>query len=398
VTFVRFVVNGKFSRDDASMRQINHIISAVDHVVEPPDTWTQRLSKAKFGDRIPHLERSRDGADSWIVDGRQLPLADAARVGALMADRAKMPNRWEEIPKAAYNSGARLQAMDDDSVEHTVLYPNLPGFSGEVFGAIADAELELACVQAYNDWLIDEWAATNERFIPQCIVPLSPIEATVSEIKRAVSRGHRGVIFPAEPMHLRKLPHINSSDYDPVWATCQDLGVPLCFHAGSAPQLQFPLAPNLSPELAAAFQSIVRPASAVFDLTNFLFSRILLRYPNLKVVFAESTIGWGTFLLEYADHQYEQDHCDYALKPSEMFHRQCYLTTWYDEAKTNARHIGTENILWSTNFPTANSTWPETEHFATKCLAGMSEVEQRRILSVNAAKLYKVDWSDGVLE
>jgi len=327
-----------------------------------------------------------------------LPLADAARVGALMTDRAKMPNRWEEIPKAAYNSGARLKAMDDDSVEYTVLYPSLPGFSGEVFGAIADAELELACVQAYNDWLIDEWAAASERFVPQCIVPLNPIESTIAEIRRAVGRGHRGVIFPAEPMHLRKLPHINSSAYDPVWATCQELGVPLCFHAGSATQLQFPMAPNLSPELAAAFQSVVRPASAVFDLTNFLFSRILLRYPKLKVVFAESTIGWGTFLLEYADHQYEQDHCDYELKPSEMFRRQCYLTTWYDELKINARHIGTENILWSTNFPTANSTWPNTKHFATKCSAGMSEVEQQRILSVNATKLYKIAWGDGVRE
>ncbi len=374
------------------------LISAVDHVVEPPDVWSRRLSKAKFGNRIPHLERSRDGADSWIVDGRPRPLADTARVGALLADRTNIPKCWEEIPTAAYDPSARLKAMDEDGVEFAVLYPSLPGFSGELFGTIADAELELACVQAYNDWLIDEWVAASERFIPQCIVPLSPIEATISEIRRAVDRGHRSVIFPAEPMHLRKLPHINSPDYDPVWATCQDFNVPLCFHAGSAPQLHFPMAPNLSPELTAAFQSVVRPASAVFDLTNFLFSRILLRYPKLKVVFAESTIGWGTFLLEYADHQYEQDHCDYELKPSEMFRRQCYLTTWYDEVKINARHIGTENILWSTNFPTANSTWPETEKFATQCLANMSALEQRRVLSVNATKLYKIAWGDGVLE
>ena len=157
-----------------------------------------------------------------------------------MTDRAKIRIVWKEIPKAA-----TIQAPGSKRWMTTVLsipaVSEPPGFSGEVFGAIADAELELACVQAYNDWLIDEWAATNERFIPQCIVPLSPIEATISEIKRAVSRGHRGVIFPAGPMHLRKLPHINSSDYDPVWATCQDLDVPRCFHAGSAPQLQFPM-------------------------------------------------------------------------------------------------------------------------------------------------------------
>jgi predicted TIM-barrel fold metal-dependent hydrolase len=372
------------------MNPITKLISAVDHVVESPDVWTRRLSKARFGDRIPHLERSHDGGDYWVVDGRQLPLAKTASVGALMADRASIPTRWEEIPKAAYDPGARLEAMDNDGVDYAVLYPSVPGFSGELFGAITDADLELACVQAYNDWMIDEWAAASERFIPQCIAPLFPIETTVAEIRRAVARGHRGVIFPAEPMHLRKLPHINGSEYDPIWATCQDLNVPLCFHAGSAPQLQFPMAPNLSPELAAAFQSVVRPASAVFDLTNFLFSRILLRYPKLKVVFAESTIGWGTFLLEYADHQYQQDHCDYELKPSEMFHRQCYLTTWYDEAKISARHIGAENILWSTNFPMANSTWPESRQYAENCLADMTHREQEHILRANAAKLYRI--------
>jgi uncharacterized protein len=137
-------------------------------------------------------------------------------------------------------------------------------------------------------------------------------------------------------------------------------------------------------------ESVTRPASAVFYLVNMLFSRVLLRFPKLRVVFAESTIGWGTFVLEYADYQYEQDHCDYALKPSEMFSRQCYLTTWYDPVKINARHIGTRNILWATNFPMANSTWPDTQSFAIKCLAGISEEGREQILWKNATELYSL--------
>ena len=367
------------------------IISTVDHVIEPPDVWSQRLPKNKFADRIPHHEHCADGSDRWIVDGREFPLGVVARVGALMNDRVRVPQRWQDVPQAAYDPTARLKAMDADGVDCAVLYPSLGGFSGEVFARIGNPELELACVGAYNDWLIDEWAAASKRFVPQCLVPLAPIEATVKEIRRAVGRGHRGVVFPAEPIHLRSLPHINSEHYDPFWAACQELDVPLCFHAGSAPELQFPMAPNLAPELAAAFQSVARPASAVLDLTNVLFSRILLRFPKLKVVFAESTIGWGTFLLEYADHQYEQDHCGYELKPSEMFHRQCYLTTWYDDVKINASHIGVDNILWSSNFPAANSSWPDTRRFVAQCLAGMSANEQQQILSANAAKLYKID-------
>jgi predicted TIM-barrel fold metal-dependent hydrolase len=380
------------------MRSKLGIISAVDRVVEHPEVWTRRLAKSKWGERIPHIERGADGADAWVVDGRIIPLSDIAQVGAVMPDRAKTPVRWDDIDASTHVPAERIKAMDRDGVDYTVLYPSVAGFSGETFGAINDPALELACAQAYNDWLIEEWTSTNSRFIPQCIVPLSPVDATVGEIKRTVAGGHRGVIFPAEPMHLRNLPHINSSAYDPVWATCQELNVPLCFHAGSAPQLQFPLAPNLAPELAAAFQAVIRPASAVFDLSNILFSRILLRFPKLKVVFAESTIGWGTFLLEYADHQYEQDHCNYELKPSEMFRRQCYLTTWYDPVKINARHIGTDRILWATNFPTTSSTWPESRQFAEKCLAGMRDSEQEQILRGNAAKLYKIARKNGTLE
>ncbi|MBM4260882.1 MAG: amidohydrolase [Deltaproteobacteria bacterium] len=367
------------------------LISAVDHVIEPPDLWTRRLSKVKFAERMPHVEKLPDGSDCWVIDCRKYPLSETLNVGALLNDRAIAATQWSDVPKTAYEPAARSEAMDQDGIAYSVLYPTLAGFSGERFGAIADPELALACAQAYNDWLIEEWHAKNSRFIPQSIVPIHPIDAAVGEIRRAVGRGHRGLIFPTAPMQLGTLPHINASDYDPIWATCQDLDVPVCFRAGSTPDLfQFPLPPHIAPELAAAMRAAIRPASAVFDLTNILFSRILLRFPKLKVIFAESSIGWGTYLLEYADHQYEQDHCNYELKPSEMFHRQCYLTAWYDEVDINSRHVGVDNILWATNFPAANSTWPDTRQFTDRRFAGMEDHARRRIQRDNAAKLYKI--------
>ena len=376
------------------MERTHGFISVDDHVQEHPEVWTQRLSKAKWGDRIPHIERLADGVESWVVDGQKLPLPGVGLAGAAMADRAREPQRWEEMPKVAYVPTDRLIAMDVDGVDHSVLYPIVAGVAGETFGRLTDPELELACVQAYNDWLIDEWASVSKRFIPQCIVPLFPVEATVNEIKRAVAKGHKGVIYPSVPMMLRDVPHINEPVYDPVWATCQDLDVPVCFHAGATRAIQFPAYAGFSSELAAAMEAITRPVSSVLVVANFLFSRILFRFPKLKVIFAETSLAWGAYEMELADHQFERQrlHTEgYDMKPSGLFRRQCYLTGWFDSTGLRTRRfIGLDNILWSTNFPLATSTWPTSQDIIKRCFEGIPDAERRQVLIDNAAKLYNL--------
>ncbi len=369
-------------------------VSVDDHVQEHPEVWTQRLSKSKWGDRIPHIERQADGTEHWVVDGQKLPLPGVGLAGAGMPDRAQEPQRWEDVPKTAYVPSERLKAMDVDGVDYSVLYPAIAGPAGETFGRLTDPELEFACVQAYNDWLIEEWAGVSKRLIPQCIVPLAPVEAAASEIKRAVAKGHKSVVFPAVPMMLRDVPHINEPVYDPIWATCQDLEVPVCFHAGASKAIQFPPYAGFSPELSAAMEAITRPVSSVLIVANILFSRILFRFPRLKVVFAETSLAWGAYELELADHQFERQRLNlegYDLTPSELFKRQCYLTGWFDRTGIETRHyIGLDNIMWATNFPLATSTWPNTRAFVARCFEGVPDDERRQMLSGNAAKLYKL--------
>jgi predicted TIM-barrel fold metal-dependent hydrolase len=370
------------------------LISVDDHVQEHPEVWTKRLSRARWGDRVPHIEQQSDGTEHWVVDGQKLPLAGVALVGAAMPDRAREPQRWAEVPTVAYRPAERLHAMDVDGVDYSVLYPTVAGFAGEAFARLTDADLELACVQAYNDWLIDEWASASPRFIPQCITPLWPIDATVKEVRRAVARGHRGVVYPAVPMLLREVPHINEPDYDPLWATCQELQVPVCFHAGASPAMQFPAYSDLSPGLASALAALTRPVSSVQVVANFLYSRILMRFPTLKVVFAETTLSWGAYEIETADHQFERQRLHregYDMTPSQMFHRQCYMTGWYDRvAVESRRYLGVDNILWSTNFPQATSTWPTTQEYVAKNFTGVPADERAQMLWGNAAQLYKL--------
>ena len=369
-------------------------ISADDHVQEHPDVWTKRMSKAKWEDRIPHVERANDGNERWLVDGQPVELEGVALAGAAMPDRAREPQRWEDVPPVAFSPAERLKAMDVDGVDCSVLYPAVAGRAGETFGRIEDPALELTCVQAYNDFLIDEWAATSPRFIPQCIVPLAPIDAAVAEIKRAVGRGHRGVVMPSVPMMLREVPHINEPAWDPVWAACQDLDVPVCFHAGASRKIEFPPYAGFSPQINSAMQAITRPVSTVLVVANFLFSRILDRFPKLKVVFAETSLAWGAYELELADHQFERQrlHTEgYKLTPSELFKRQCAFVGWFDSTGPKTReHIGVANMLWSTNFPQSTSTWPESRRAIARCFEGVPENERRQVLVDNAARLYKI--------
>src|SRR5262249_17689706 len=187
----------------------------------------------------------------------------AGRTGALMADRNSQPRHWSDVPPAAYVPSERLKAMDAAGIDYSVLYPSVAGLAGETFGRLEDSELELACVQAYNDWLIDEWAGASERFIPQCIVPIGPVEATVTEIKRPVAKGPRGVVFPPLPMPLRAVPHVSGPEYDPVWTACEELNVPVCLHAGASPELQYEPFGGLKPALAEALNAVTRPVSSV---------------------------------------------------------------------------------------------------------------------------------------
>jgi len=97
------------------------MVSADDHLIEHPEVWTTRMSRSRWGNRIPHVERQADGADCWVIDGNRLPLLGSGSVGALMPDRAGEPRRFEEIAKQAWAPADRLAAMDRDGVDFSVL-------------------------------------------------------------------------------------------------------------------------------------------------------------------------------------------------------------------------------------------------------------------------------------
>ena len=97
--------------------------------------------------------------------------------------------------------------------------------------------------------------------------------------------------------------------------------VPVCFHSGSSARLEFPLYSDLSEALQAALSVVNRPLAAISVFSNVLYSHILVRLPRLKVVFAESSLGWGAYELELADHEFERQRLH--QEPGELGRRSC---------------------------------------------------------------------------
>ena len=172
---------------------------------------------------------NRCSAARWRPPGRSCPTGTASHA------------RWEEVPAAAYSPAERLES-------HGCRWHRL-------FGAVPHRRrrrrggLRPARRPGARDRLrpgLQRLAAggvgprPSPRFIPQCIVPIWPPEAAAAEMQRAVGKGHRGIVFPALPMHLRDVPHVSGPEYDPVWSACEELGVPVSLHAGASPQFAVP--------------------------------------------------------------------------------------------------------------------------------------------------------------
>jgi predicted TIM-barrel fold metal-dependent hydrolase len=374
------------------MKPLTGLVSADDHVIEHPQVWTERLSRHRWGDRIPHVERDVEGSDYWLVDGRRLPLMGSGSAAALMRDRAE-PRKLEEVPPAACQPAERLKVMDRNGVERSVLYPSVAGIAGESFAMVDDPELEVDCVRAYNDWLIQEWAAADSRFVPQCIVPISSVKAAVDEISRAVTLGHRGVIFPPTVDQLRKMPHINEPSWDPLWSACEELQVPICFHAGSLPMLELVPYEQYSSAIKAALHDIAQPVCSIGFLSNLLMSHILERHPKLIVVFGESSLGWVNFVVETVEHnirQFGAGRVKFDVPPREQLRSQCRFISWYGSPNLAAvcNQFGPDCILWAWKFPDAKSQYPDPPLVDEFC--NLYPEAYSKITRINPARLYRL--------
>ena len=297
------------------------------------------------------------------------------------------PVSYREMLPGCYDIKARLQDMDVDGIHAELCFPTFPGFAGNTFYAAEDKDLAVACVSAYNDWLIEEWcAAAPGRQIPLVLVPFWDVDRTVAEIERVAAKGAKAITFTEVP-HAIGLPSFHTEHWDPVFAAAQDADLPLCMHFGSGGTPA--IAPG-GPFTAAIALFGLNSQQCTVELVN---SRIFERYPRLKVALSEGGIGWMPYILERCDYTWERHRfytgMEDAKRPSEIFRDHIYGCFIYDDAGLkNIDLIGEDNIMFECDYPHSDSNWPHTRKMLAESLRDVPDERARKIVEGNARKLF----------
>ena len=356
-------------------------ISADSHVYEPPQLWAKYIDAA-FRDRAPRLV-SHGEKDMFFVD--TLGESDVALVNAAGKDYEEITNesRFEEGLRGGYDPAARIKDMDVDGVEAEVLYPSL------CMGMykIKDAPYQYACFAAYNDWLADFSAEAPKRLIGVGLVSLANIGLGIAELRRIAAKGLRGACIAA--VAPEDQPY-SSPAYDPFWAAAEELRMPLSFHVQTGSRSEMDL-----PDFITAYA--VLPRWVQTAIAAMITSGVMERFPGLRVASVESDIGWIATFLRRMDHAWERHRhwsgsgAKLHLRPSEYFHRQVYATFMDDISGIKAREeAGVGNLMWSSDYPHSDSTWPHSKEVIERLFKGVSEEDTRKIVHDNAAKVYNL--------
>jgi predicted TIM-barrel fold metal-dependent hydrolase len=387
------------------------IISVDDHVLEPPDVWTSRLPE-RYRDVGPRIVIEPKG-DMALVDGAWVETPGTGdelaawwhyedhryQIKQMIAAAGLKPEEvtmqgvtYDEMRPGCFDPKARLDDMTANHVQASLCFPNYPRFCGQLFAERKDLTLSKLCVEAYNDWMVDEWCGGSEgRLIPLCIVPLWDVEMAAAEIRRNAARGVRAVAWSELPSWLG-LPSIHSGEWDPFFQACEETGTVICMHIGSGTKTL-----TTSPDAPTIVTANMIAANSAASMIDWLFSGKLAQFPNLNLLYAECQIGWIPYFVERADdtwetHQWAQGEARSAEPPSTYYHRQIHSCFFKDTVGVELLDkVGVDNVMFETDYPHQDGTFPESRQIAERLFGHLDPEQIHKLARGNAIDLFGLD-------
>ena len=363
------------------------VVSADSHVLEPHDLWTSRLAGTPFADRAPRMVEDSHHGHVFAIDGlHPFPVGLAGAAGKPASELRWTGDQVDTLRSGGWDPEVRLVDMDADGVAAEVLYPSV----GMALAQSRDVDYQLACVRAYNDWLMEYCAAGKGRLVGLAMIPTIDVGAGVAEVERTAAAGLRGAMVPGLPSSG----HYAEEHFDPLWESFAERAWPVSFHIltgsmGGDPTLS-------SGILMMTVMSIVHQMQQTLAL--LIFGGVLDRHPGLRVVSAEHDAGWVAHLAYRLDQMYERHQhwlgrnaAPIQRRPSEYLRDNCWFTFQKDPVAVETRHrVGLGQLMWASDYPHSDSTWPHSRKVIERDFAGVPDDELAAIVGGNAAALYGV--------
>ena len=365
------------------------LISSDSHIYEPPDLW-ERWIEPKFRDRAPFVAHE-DNTDQWYADG-DWKFGDFNLTNAGLRfenpELLKFEGRYEDVLLGGLNPHAHVKEMDVDGISAGVLYPS---HALSIWG-LADGELLSACFKAYNSWLADVWCTPYpDRLKGIGMINIDDVDEGIEELERVAKLGLAGAMITLSPVEHR----YTQPMYDPLWAAAQDLEMPLSLHTGA-----FRVRPDRRQgNIQFGDPSGVsnRDPSVRTPIADMIFFGAFERYPKLKVGAIEFEIAWAPYFMDRMDdtykHRIQGQHITRFkgdTLPSDFFRNNIFIGFQEDDLGIKLRdYVGADNLMWGSDYPHPESTFPRSREIVDRILVGVPEEEKAKIAGGNAAKLYK---------
>jgi predicted TIM-barrel fold metal-dependent hydrolase len=367
------------------------ILSSDSHVFEPPDLWQTRIDRA-FRDRAPRMQRI-DGGDQIVVEADQVlsGIGLISNAGARFEAPETISGnaRFEDVHRGGYDPDQHLADMRLDGVAGEVLYPS----QGLFYFRVADPALMSAIFRAYNDWLAEFCRTDPSRLKGIAMINLDDVAAAIRELERTARLGLAGAMITEYPLEDRRY---DQPEYEPFWTAAEALGLPLSLH--TATRRQGKIRGAGARTLRDASSRATKAFYPALSMCDMIFSGVFERHPRLTLAIVEFELSWAPHLLTTMDYTYRERHEEaiYRFKdgrrPSDVFHRNVVLSFQEDAIGIRLRDvIGVDNMMWGSDYPHSESTFPRSRKILADILAGVPEDEQAKIVGGNTARVYGFD-------
>ncbi len=371
---------------------MDKVIDSDGHIVEPRAVWAEYTEK-EFRDRVIQIRPNADGQDELWINGENrsraaLPVAASMIPGGLSDLERARKLRWDDVPRGGWDPAARLKIMDAEGIDIAVLYPSL----WLLYGDLTDPKLAAAACRAYNNWMYDFCRQSPERLYAVAPMPLQDVDAAIIEMRRvARDLNFKAVFVRPNPFNGRRL---NDPAYEPFWRTAQELGVAVAVHSSFGTRMPTMGADRYRDPFF--FHMVCHPFEQQGACMDIICGGVLEKYPDLRVGFLESGVGWLGYWLDRMDEHFEGMHSYVPwmrVRPSEQFREHCYVTLDPHESMLRATSVDfrmDRNIMWGSDFPHFDCTYPGIVGEVRGACASLPETARQAIISDNGKRFYRL--------